>query len=678
MKYPLRIASLSSVALLATLAACSGDSTGPSLGTRISVSVASVDDPILYEDVPGEPRIRCAVTFRAAASGGVRATWRDASFKFFMGPNRTTAVDTLTFSAEEIGGSWGSSTLSDGQSVESAWVFHGNAPFVVAATYRYSPSGGNSVAEATTRFACGPEPSANSPLPTISDVSVAPPWDGLEPGDVLSVGYTINAPLGIWAVVIELSGACQSFVEFSEQLQTTVSRTRLVQMPADCALGVPLHVTVYAVDAALRFSSRAVPGPMLVDHTPPIIDVGFFPPFGGSLTTNIRGTYFVRDTMELVVWSSDNNVVRWIDYEILPSGIRQSVEVTPAFGDRLRLVLPPEATGAIQVRLVARDAQGLTSAPYTTRPDSIHVYPTVDRPTLQTSLDNRVEDIVIDAERGAIYVMQWGVIRVLSATTLQTIRTIQLPYVPNSLDFTPGGDSLVVTHETGLDVIDLRQETPVLSRFPLVLDTSVMQRPGRVVVMANGKAFVTLGGNAPSASVLLEVNLATGEQRVRADAADASGVTVTGVMQRSPDRLAFVFHGGPGHFRRYDATTDQFTPSGTTVQMSGGGFLSVAGSGPYTGFGRLIYDGSLTFVRRVESVWGDANLGVPTALSTDGEYLYIGGRPGLMRSRVSDGKIVDRTMNPIPAHIFRVAGDDSFVVTATQSGPTELSLIRMR
>lgn len=35
-------------------------------------------------------------------------------------------------------------------------------------------------------------------------------------------------------------------------------------------------------------------------------------------------------------------------------------------------------------------------------------------------------------------------------------------------------------------------------------------------------------------------------------------------------------------------------------------------------------------------------------------------------------------MNPIPADIFRVAGDDSFVVTATEIGAAQVSLIRMR
>src|SRR5687768_4964368 len=371
-------------ALLFALAACDGDSTGPLIGTNVSVSIAYVDDPVIFEDVPGEPRIRCAVTFRASADGGERATWRDATFRFFIGPNRTTPVDSLTFSGEEIAGSWGGPTLSDGQSIESEWVFHANAPFVVTASYRYSPAGGTSVAEANTRFACGPEPSANAPPPAISNVSLGPPWDGLEPGDVLYVSYTATAPLGIWAVVIELSGACQKLVEFGERLETTASRNRAVELPADCALGMPLQVTVHVADAALRLSSLPFPGPILVDHTAPTIDASLISPF--NIFTDLGTVYFVRDTIQMNVWASDNNEVRSIVYDVLPLGYRDSIVVGPTFGNRLRVPVRPEMTGAIQLRLHARDASGLTSAPYATQANSIHVFPTVDRPTLQTSL----------------------------------------------------------------------------------------------------------------------------------------------------------------------------------------------------------------------------------------------------------------------------------------------------
>jgi hypothetical protein len=664
---------LSALALAFALTAC-GDSTGPGFGTRISITVDSINGPIIFEDAPGEPQIRCAVTFRAAASGGGAATWHGAMFKFFAGPDRATPIDSALFSASAIQDSWGGPTLRDGQSVESQWIFEAGAPFVVTADYRYAPGNGLNVTAAHVRFACGPEPSATAAPPTITELSLTVPPDGLEPSDTLVVSYTATAPLGAWATAIELSGACEKFVEFGARLETTLSHTRRVQVPSDCVLNTPLTVTVYTADAALRLASRPHPGPILVDHTPPTLQIGLIPPHG--IHNDLGMIYFVGDSIDMWVWPSDNHRVRSIVYEVLPLGYRDSI---PAPAQRLRVPLRPDMTGPIQLRLYARDEKGLTSAPYTTRQDTIKVYGSVERPTVQTSFDDYVADIAIDAEREAIYVSLNNTrqIRVLSATTLETMRTISLPSASPSFDFTPSGDSLIVVHYSGaLGVIDLRQATPVLSEIPLTLDASLSQKPTRVVVLDNGKAFVALGGSAPQANVLLEVNLATGEQRVRTDAADANGIAHAHSMRRSPDRLAVVFNGGPGHFRRYDATTDQFTLGGSTMPYGGG--LSLDRRAQHTSLGLNIYDASLTFARRVQSIYGSGPLSPGTSLSVDGEYLYIGGRPGVMRSRVSDGQIVDRTRNPILGHIFREASDGSFLVTATDIGTTQLSLIRMR
>lgn len=250
-------------------------------------------------------------------------------------------------------------------------------------------------------------------------------------------------------------------------------------------------------------------------------------------------------------------------------------------------------------------------------------------PTASASCTSFAIRSVIDTDRQRIYALQGDRrIRVLSTTTLEMIQTISLPYVPTSVDFTPSGDSLIATHQAGIGVIDLRQPTPVLSEIPVVLDGSINQQPTRVVVLGNGKAFVTLSGNAPRANVLLELNPATGEQRVRTDAADASGVASVYNMQRTPDRLAFVFKKAADRFGRYDVATDQFTDGGIVPRPSGGGRLSVARGGAYTADGRLIYDASLTFVRRVQSIWGGSSGVMATALSADGEYLYMGVRQG--------------------------------------------------
>lgn len=82
--------------------------------------------------------------------------------------------------------------------------------------------------------------------------------------------------------------------------------------------------------------------------------------------------------------------------------------------------------------------------------------------------------------------------------------------------------------------------------------------------------------------------------------------------------------------------------------------------------------------RRLESIWSGTSLVPATRISADGEYLYVNGPRGVMRWRVSDGGIVDRTSNPIRPDLIRVASDDSFIVTATSVGGAHVSLIRMR
>lgn len=657
------------------VAGCGGDDgTGPSrFAAEISIAVENVGSPAIFESTPGEPRIRCTVRFRATASGTGTATWQGATFWFFAGADRTSPVDTLVFTSSEIRDIWGSTGLDASKTAESEWWFELGAPFVVTGEFRYRPNQGAQTAAATVRVVCGPEVPPNSAGPSITELSLSSPADGLEAGDTLLVTYTTRADVGLWATAVELSGACEAFVEFSERLQTTVTRTVPLPIPRGCALGAPVIVNVYAADAALRVVSRRTYGPAVVDHTPPTINMTVFPP--GGWNTPI---HFAGDSVYLFVTAQDNNAVRTIVYELLPTGRRDSLAIVSNFHGPFRVPLPLDVTGPVQVRLFARDAVGLTSPEVTTPSDAVVVYPTTERPTLQTTFDGGVRDMVIDASRGAIYVVPWNRqrITVVSTATLQVARTVELPYLPISVDFSPGGDSLLVTHPGGLGVVDLRPPTAALTAVPLTLDAGLAQRPERVVVLANGKAYVALTGNSPPANKLLEVNLATGEQRIRADAANESGVAGAATIQRSPDRLAFIFNGGPGHFRRYDAISDQFTLGGSATPYSV--MVSLDRGGQHNGLSLDIYDASLTFLRRVESIYGASPVGVASSVSADGEYLYYLGAPGVMRSRVSDGRLVDRTRNPIQGEMIRIASDDSFLVTAWGFETAAMSLIRLR
>src|SRR5687767_4981073 len=674
MRYRRRFRRCSLVMLALTPAACGDDSTGPEPATDIAVAVLELDGPAISQEVGGEPRIRCDVTFRATATGTGRANWQDATIRFFVGPDRSRPVDSIFIPATEIHAAWVDTGMDAGTTDESRWYFESGAPFAISADFRYRPSSsGTTVKTANVSFLCGPEVPASSTPPAIAELTLTAPVDGLEPSDTLLVSYRVTSGVGVWATAVELTGPCEAFVEFLENLQTNVVRTVPIQIPPGCDLGAPLTVTVHASDAGLRLVSRGVVGPSISDHTPPRVSVTVLNVFG--TTTPIR---FAGDSIDLGVTAFDNNGLRAIVYDLLPSGRRDSLVVTSNFNGRFRVPVPLDVTGPVQVRLFARDVVGLTSAEVTTPAGALQVYPTIGRPTLQATVSGGVSGLVIDADRAAIYIVPWfrPHITVLSAASLQATRTIDLPYNPTSLDFTRGGDSLLVTGGAGLTVIDLGTSTPEVTQVPLTLNSSLGQRSERVVVMANGKAFVALGGTSSQAFQLLEVNLATGEQRIRADAADGNGIAGASTIQRSPDRMAFVYNGGPSHFRRYDLVTDQFTLGGNATPY--GVKLSQDRGGQHSALSLDIYDVSLAFVRRVESIFGAAAVSVPSTLSADGEYLYYAAAPGIMRSRVSDGLLVDRTLNPILGEIVRIASDDSFIVTARGTDTGMLSLIRLR
>lgn len=652
-------------------AACGGDSTGPPPTAELTIENVNVRGPsVLWGD--SEPQVRCDVRFRARASGKGSVTFRGARFMFFAGVDRSAPVDVIEFSAQEVQDVWGD-VLEAGKTVESVWWFQLGAPFVLTGEFLYAPYPGALNASAPVRVVCGPESPESSPLPAITDVSLASPADGLEPTDTLFVSYTATAALGMWQTAIELTGPCSVSVEVDENLPTSITRTVPLPIPAGCSLGVPSTVTVHAVDAALRRVSRQSTGPSLVDHTPPRIDATVLA-VPGAMTSAIQ---FSGDSIDVRVSAFDNAGLRAIVYELLPVGLRDSVVISPTFNGTLGIPVPSDVTGFIQLRLYARDVTGLTSNEFITAPGAIKVYPTVERTTLRSTLRAWVRDIAIDADHGLIYVLVYNEshIYVLSSASLDVMRTIELPVLPTSIDFTPSGDSLIVTGGLELTVVDLRQPAPVVTELPLALDESTVQRAIRVVILANGKAYVAVRGTSPQSNQLLEITLATGDQRTRTDAADNNGVARASSIQRSPDHLAFVFNGGFGHFRRYDATTDQFTVGGNATPYDVG--FSLDRGGQHNALSLDIYDASLTFVRRVESIVAPGAV-VPAAISPGGVYLYHLTPSGMLRSRVSDGLLIDRTRLPVAADFVRIAGDESFLVTWSTATTGQLSLIRLR
>jgi len=252
-------------------------------------------------------------------------------------------------------------------------------------------------------------------------------------------------------------------------------------------------------------------------------------------------------------------------------------------------------------------------------------------------------------------------IAVFSITSMTITTTLPMPFAPSGIDLTDGGDSLVVAlpGPRALGIIDLREPSLPLTLLPLTaLDTAIGQRPARVRTTAAGKALVPLEGSVPSAYTLLEVDLSNGAQTRRVDAGDG-GNTGGGLLESSLDRRVLVLNGGPGLFQSYDAITDSFGPRRSASVYDWP--PAVDATGQHVAIGFDLYDAGLVFLRRAHT-FALPNTISYTALSPDGQYLYQSLIYGILRSRVSDGALLDRSLSPIIPGQLRVSPDGTLLV----------------
>ena len=655
---------------LLTLVACSHDGTGPGAAANVDVAVSVVTlsgpvfvtSPIPNSPTPdSEPAIQCGVALRATATGAGTAKWLDANFLLYAGKDRSKPVDSVAFSAAQIQQSWGGAEIVGGQTRDATWRVTVVVPWALTIAYHYEPAGGGSVKTATVSFTCGPIPPADASPPTITNLAARAPAAGLQPGDTLVVTYAVTGQAGLWESVVQLSGPCDVRRVVAETLQVSVTHTTKIALPIACQLGVPIGVTLLARDAALQQTSRVLATQFsITDRTPP-----FIYPLLGSWWHDTGGTpvfsrdYFVGDTIYIQLNASDNYAVKTLVWEVWPAGFRDSLAVSGQLvATWIRLPVPPAWVGPIQLRFYARDAVGLTSDTVVTAPDSMRVGATIQRPVVTTTLPVQLLDMQIDAKRGVLYVVPaWGNNLLALSTTTLTVTSVSLPDHPWGIDLSAGGDSLIVTlpAQRALGILDLRQSTPALTLVPVTgLDSTIAQRPVAVQVAANGKAFLPLQGSNASAYTMLEVDLTSGVQRIRTDAGNHGWVGGI-ALARSFDHSTLVTNGNGPYFERYDALPDAFGPV-LTARTSWGPTLD--GTGQHIVVGLDLYDANLQFVRQIRSPMNGA---VPTrALSPDGVYLFEG-LGGIIRARVSDGWLQDRSPAPFTPDLIRLSPDGTLL-----------------
>lgn len=646
-------------------ATCSHDSTGPEIPANVDVEVAvtTVSGPVYVtratpNGAPGdsEPAVQCGAQLHAAVSGTGTAKWLDAVLRLYAGKDRSQPVDSITFPAAQMQAAWGGAEITSGQGQNTLLSLTVSVPFAVTIAFHYEPASGGSVQTALVSFACGPIPPANAPPPTITAFSAQAPAGGLQPGNALAVSYAATGPAGLWETVIQLTGACSVRRVVAEKLQVSVADTVKIPLPLTCQLGVPLSVTLQERDAALQQTSQVLGTQFSIsDRTPPFVYPlleRFYQDGAGS--TVFARDYFVGDTIYVELNASDNYALKTLYWEVWPAGFRDSLVTSgQQVATFLRLPIPPAWLGSIQMKFYARDAVGLTSDTVVTAPDSLRVGATIQRPVVTATLPAQLLDMQIDAKRGVVYVVPaWGNNLFAVSTTTGAFTSIPLAQRPWGIDLSPGGDSLIVTFPglPALGIMDLRQAAPaVVSLIPLApLDTTSGQRLTDVKVAANGKAFLPLEGNNASAFTLVEVDLASGAERIRSDAGQ-NGLLGGAALERSYDHATLVTNGNGTEFQRYDVASDAFGPLLTARSTWG---PSVDGTGQHIVVGLDLYDANLQYVRSIRSLFG-----VPTrAVSPDGSYLFEAWR-GVIRARLSDGALQDRSPAPFTPTLARVSSD---------------------
>jgi hypothetical protein len=86
--------------------------------------------------------------------------------------------------------------------------------------------------------------------------------------------------------------------------------------------------------------------------------------------------------------------------------------------------------------------------------------------------------------------------------------------------------------------------------------------------------------------------------------------------------------------------------------------------------GLRIYDRSFTLERELVAHIVDHDAGTYPALDPNGTTLYLTYRTDLLRYRLSDGVLLDRSINAFIPTAIRMSADGSFVVTTRSDGAT--------
>lgn len=635
---------------------------------------AAVSNPYIGVAEDGGQQIECEVMLEAKATGPMDAVaiWDGGVLRWYWGTNRTDPgqIDALTSS--EVAGIWEHEQLRSGQTATAGLNTWATVPFLLETEFRYVSGRAGSQRAAIAQFGCGLDLDiATPPRPVVSAVTIQAPAP-FEPGNSFTVSYVASADGGLWHTSVIIDGAYHTVETIAERLTRETVRTVELTVPPGITLGVPIDVSVEAVDAfgqiSTPVSTRSAP---LVDVTPPSLmrvttSFGLEPGVDAWLV----GQYGVGDTLQLFVITSDNQELGEL---ILDVGSDRSIIALEGSyrQETVKIDVPSHWIGAPGMSIQVTDAQGLLGPRHVAHPDSIRVFPVATRPTASWSAPSTFNGAAWDDVRDRLYVMAEDEAKlfVISTATMSLDRLIPLPSQAGGVDFTPSGDSLVVTlPDRGIvAVIDLVTD----DMTEIALADAGLTQPGPVLVITNSRALVAArdaGGEIRLALIdladgtVISTNLLPGHSawRIR--------------MARSADRSVVGALGNEGCLIVYDVMTDRFSSCFTTGSPTGPLSADATGS-RFLVAGQIIDVASRT--RRTPD-WGVSPYGVNvSAFSADDESLYLSHVKGLTRVRISDGVALERVTHPMIYGLVLPSPDGNRLLTISNYKDTDPYQIRV-
>jgi hypothetical protein len=637
---------------LALIAGC-GDIAGDAMDVSVRVDVTGVSPPVFQTDADSMPWLMCQAYLAAEATGSGAAYWQGATARFFSAAAPSVPFDSIVLSSSETRAFWNDDGFYAGQTQRAIVPVAASVPFHVTIEFRYGTDAGKGKSS-NASIKCGERQGDTTAVPAITTFNVVSDAPELEPGGTLIVSYTASSPFGLWQTVVALSGACHLERKFAEKLPGSVERTIAIRLPSSCTLGAVPRVGVYAIDGRLQETARSLQlSSPLVDRTPPSIGTRFIQPASGEVLGVVAGTFFVGQTIGVEVTASDNHQIRALTWEVPNRSLRDSVVAADSsLTHRLTFEATADLIGPLELQYHARDAAGLHSDTVATAPGALRIYPTATRAVVEEDLPSGFREqaqVVFDDVRGVLYTSdEVGVLyrQRLDSLGVAFAEALQMPRM-RGLDISPTGDSLLtyLPDQWSLAIIGLRTSPRPVDYLPLdsvAADTYASVLGLRAV--SGGRVFLLILSSS-NGYRLLEVSLSTGAQRWHSEL----GPSLVPYLLRTPDHST-LFVADHACLRRFDSSLGSF-----------GGCLSRRGSLPTTSdlhgqvlaAGDSIYDGSLNFLRRVETPLS-APIARPTLTADGRELFYLVGYAGLVRSNVADGQLVDRS---ILSHYTEFPGD---------------------